>query len=50
MKIKVVIHQAEEGDYWPEAPPIPCRVTQGESLEHLLRNLYEAVEGSPSIT
>ncbi len=45
MKLKVVIHQAEEGGYWAEVPVIPGCATQGESFEDLLTNLYEAVEG-----
>ena len=49
MKIKVVIHKAEEGGYWAEVPSIPGCVTQGESFEELLTNLYEAVEGCLSI-
>ncbi len=49
MKIKVVIHQAEEGGYWAEVPSIPGCVTQGESFEELLKNLYEAVEGCMSV-
>ena len=49
MKLKVVIHQAEEGGYWAEVPSIPGCVTQGESFEELLKNLYEAVEGCLSV-
>ena len=45
MKIKVVIHEAEEGGYWAEVPAIPGCATQGETFEELLSNLYEAVEG-----
>ena len=45
MKLKVVVHQAEEGGYWAEVPSIPGCATQGESFEDLLTNLYEAVEG-----
>jgi predicted RNase H-like HicB family nuclease len=45
MKLKVVIHKAEEGGYWAEVPSIPGCATQGESFEELLTNLYEAVEG-----
>jgi len=45
MKLKVVIHQAEEGGYWAEVPAIPGCTTQSENLEELLQNLYEAVEG-----
>jgi predicted RNase H-like HicB family nuclease len=45
MKIKVVVHEAEEGGYWAEVPSIPGCATQGETFEELLKNLYEAVEG-----
>ncbi len=49
MKIKVVIHEAEEGGYWAEVPAIPGCATQGETFEELLQNLYEAVEGCLSV-
>ena len=49
MKIKVVIHNAEEGGYWAEVPAIPGCATQGETFEELLRNLYEAIEGCLSV-
>ncbi|HTO85666.1 MAG TPA: type II toxin-antitoxin system HicB family antitoxin [Methylomirabilota bacterium] len=49
MKIKVVIHDAEEGGYWAEVPAIPGCATQGETFEELLRNLYEAIEGCLSV-
>ena len=49
MKIKVVVHEAEEGGYWAEVPSIPGCATQGESFEELLGNLYEAVEGCLSV-
>lgn len=45
MKIKVVIHEADEGGFWAEVPAIPGCATQGETFEELLKNLYEAVEG-----
>jgi predicted RNase H-like HicB family nuclease len=45
MKIKVIVHEAEEGGYWAEVPSIPGCATQGETFEELLQNLYEAVEG-----
>jgi predicted RNase H-like HicB family nuclease len=45
MKVKVVIHEAEEGGYWAEVPALPGCATQGETFEELLKNLYEAVEG-----
>jgi len=48
MKIKVIIHQAEEGDYWAEVPAIPGCFTEGDSWEELIetRNLQQTTEGS----
>ena len=45
MKIKVVVHDAEEGGFWAEVPAIPGCATQGETMDELLRNLHEAIEG-----
>ena len=49
MKLKVVIHDAEEGGYWAEVPAIPGCATQGDTFEELLGNLYEAVEACLSV-
>jgi predicted RNase H-like HicB family nuclease len=49
MKIKVVVHEAEEGGYWAEVPALPGCATQGETFEELLNNLYEAIEGCLSV-
>lgn len=49
MRLKVVIHEAEEGGFWAEVPAIPGCATQGESFEELLENLYEAIEGCLSV-
>ena len=49
MKVKVIVHEAEEGGYWAEVPSIPGCATQGETFEELLKNLYEAVEGCLSV-
>jgi len=49
MKLKVIVHEAEEGGYWAEVPVIPGCATQGETFEELLENLYEAVEGCLSV-
>ena len=49
MKIKVVVHDTEEGGFWAEVPSIPGCHTQGETWEELLTNIYEAVEGCLSI-
>lgn len=49
MKLKVIIHTAEEGGFWAEVPAIPGCATQGDSFEELLQNIYEAVEGCLSV-
>ncbi len=55
MIIRAIVHQAEEGGFWAEAPALPGCVTQGETMEELDANLREAIEawleaGSPQIT
>lgn len=49
MKLKVVIHDAEEGGYWAEVPAIPGCVTQGETTEEILANIREAIEACLSV-
>lgn len=49
MKLKVIIHEAEEGGLWAEVPALPGCVTQGETMEELIPNIYEAVEGCLSV-
>jgi predicted RNase H-like HicB family nuclease len=49
MKLRVVVHEAKEGGYWAEVPAIPGCVTQGDTIEELLSNLYEVVEGCLSV-
>ena len=49
MKLKVVVHEAEEGGYWAEVPAVPGCATQGDTFEELLENLYEAIEGCLSV-
>lgn len=45
MKLKVIIHKAEEGGFWAEVPALPGCVTQADTMEELLPNIYEAIEG-----
>jgi len=45
MKIKSVVHEAEEGGFWAEVPALPGCATQGETLDELLANLRGAIEG-----
>jgi predicted RNase H-like HicB family nuclease len=49
MKLKVIVHDAEEGGYWAEVPAVPGCATQGDTFEELLLNLYEAIEGCLSV-
>ncbi len=49
MKLKVIIHEPEEGGYWAEVPAIPGCMTQGQTLQELIENLYDAVQGCLSI-
>jgi hypothetical protein len=39
MKIKVVVHAAEEGGFWAEVPAIPGCATQGETIDELLAHV-----------
>jgi predicted RNase H-like HicB family nuclease len=49
MKLKAIVHKAEEGGYWAEVPAVPGCVTQGETLAELRANLREAIEGCLSV-
>jgi predicted RNase H-like HicB family nuclease len=43
VNLKIVVHEAEEGSYWAEAPALPGCVSQGETMDELLANMREAV-------
>mgnify|MGYP003348652175 FL=1 len=45
MKLKAIIHEAEEGGFWAEVPAVPGCVSQGETVDELLHNLKEAIKG-----
>lgn len=45
MKIKIVVHEAEEGGYWAEVPAIPGCATEGDTMDELMANLRDAIEG-----
>ena len=45
MKIKAIIHLAEEGDYWAEVPALPGCVTEGDTIEEVMANLKDAIAG-----
>ena len=45
MKLKLLVHPAEEGGYWAEIPALPGCVSEGDTLDEVLENLREAAEG-----
>ncbi len=45
MKIRVLVHPAEEGGYWAEVPALPGCVSEGDTLDEVLANIREAAEG-----
>jgi predicted RNase H-like HicB family nuclease len=45
MKLKVIIHKAEEGGFWAEVPGFPSVVSEGDTLEEVRANIREALEG-----
>ncbi len=49
MKIRIVVHEAEEGGFWAEVPAIPGCACQGDSMDELMQNLREAIEGCLSV-
>ena len=49
MKLKVIVHTAEEGGYWAEVPAIPGCATQGETMDELMVNVQEAIEACLSV-
>ena len=45
MKIRAIIHSAEEGGYWAEVPALPGCITEGDTMEEVMANLKNAIEG-----
>ncbi len=43
------VHKAKEGGYWAEVPALPGCVTQGETLDEVVDNLNDAIEGWLSV-
>ena len=53
MKIKVILHDAEEGGYWASVPALPGCFSQGDTFEETLGNIREAIEcylDAPDVT
>ncbi|MHC5611570.1 MAG: type II toxin-antitoxin system HicB family antitoxin [Nostoc sp.] len=45
MKIRAIIHPAEEGGFWAEVPALPGCITEGDTREEVMANLKDAIEG-----
>ena len=50
MKVRAVVHKAEEGGFWAEVPSLPGCATQGETIEELNENLRDAIDGYVSVS
>ncbi len=44
MEFSIVIHEAEEGGYWAEAPSLEGCYAQGETIEETLDDMRGAIE------
>lgn len=49
MKIRAIVHRAEEGGYWAEVPALPGCVTEGETMDEVMANLKDAIQGWLSV-
>lgn len=45
MRIRAIVHPVEEGGYWAEVPALPGCITEGDTMEELMSNLKDAIEG-----
>ncbi|MCC3408370.1 MAG: type II toxin-antitoxin system HicB family antitoxin [Microcoleus sp. PH2017_10_PVI_O_A] len=45
MKIRAIVHPAEEGGYWAEVPALPGCITEGDTIEEVIINLKDAMVG-----
>ncbi len=45
MNLKAVIHPAEEGGFWAEVPALPGCITEGDTIDEVMNNLKDAIEG-----
>ena len=45
MKVKVIIHQDEDGVYIAECPSIPGCVSQGRTESEMATNIADAIRG-----
>ena len=45
VKIKAIIHPAEEGGYWAEVPALPGCIIEGDSMDEVINNIQDAIQG-----
>lgn len=45
MKIRAIVHSAAEGGYWAEVPALPGCITEGDTMEEVMVNLKDTIEG-----
>jgi predicted RNase H-like HicB family nuclease len=45
MRLKVLVHPAEEGGYWAEVLALPGCVSEGDTRDEVLSSIREAAEG-----
>jgi len=50
MKIRAIIHPAAERGYWAEVPALPGCITEGDTMEEVMANLRDAIEGWLDVT
>jgi predicted RNase H-like HicB family nuclease len=43
MKVRIVIHEADEGGYWAEVPALPGCYSQGETISEVRKRMREAI-------
>jgi len=43
MEYSVIVHKAEEGDFWVEVAALPGCYSQGQTVEETLQNAREAI-------
>jgi predicted RNase H-like HicB family nuclease len=43
-KVRVIVHEAEEGGYWAEVPTLPGCFTQAETIAELRMNIQAAID------
>jgi predicted RNase H-like HicB family nuclease len=45
MKIKAIIHPAEEGGFWAEVPALKGCYSEGDTFDEAIANIREAAAG-----